>query len=161
MLEHRGFAVGQRERGEALAVTRLYFAYGRNMHLDIMAKRCPAAGFVGAAVLPDHRLLINVRGVSTVVPEAGSTVHGVLWRLTPVCEAALDEIEGVARGSYRRDTVRPVMNLVVMEAALIYIASSAEPSLPREGYLESLEEAARHHGFPEAYRLFLAGLRIP
>lgn len=140
-------------------MTTLYFAYGRNMHPEIMASRCPDAEFVGAAVLPDHRLLINGRGVSTVVPEAGSAVHGVLWRLTPACEAALDEIEGVARGSYRRDTVRPMMNFEVMEPALIYIAGNADPSLPREGYLESLEEAALHHGFPEAYRLFLAGLR--
>ena len=161
MLEYRGSALGQRERGEATVVTRLYFAYGRNMHPEIMPRRCPAAGFVGTAVLPDHRLLINARGVSTVVPETGSEVHGVLWRLTPVCEAALDEIEGVARGSYRRDVVRPVTNFEVMEQALIYIASNADPSLPREGYLEALEEAALHHGFPEAYRLFLAGLRIP
>ena len=137
----------------------LYFAYGRNMHPEIMGRRCPAAAFVEAATLPDHRLLINVRGVSTVVPEAGSAVHGVLWRLTPVCEAALDEIEGVARGSYRRDTVLPMMIFEVMEPALIYIASNADPGLPREGYLESLEEAALHHGFPEAYRLFLARLR--
>ncbi len=140
-------------------MSTLYFAYGRNMHPEIMARRCPAAGFVGAAELPDHRLLINIRGVSTVVPEAGTTVHGVLWRLTPACEETLDEIEGVARGSYRRDTVRPVMNFEAVEPALIYIATNAEPSLPREGYLESLEEAAGHHGFPQAYRLFLAGLR--
>ncbi|MEN3975544.1 gamma-glutamylcyclotransferase family protein [Emcibacter sp. SYSU 3D8] len=140
-------------------MTRLYFAYGRNMHPVIMAQRCPAAGFIGAASLPDYRLLINIRGVSTVVPEAGATVHGVLWRLTQACEAALDEIEGVARGSYRRATARPVADFEVLEPALIYIASNAEPSLPREGYLESLEEAALHHGFPEAYRLYLSGLR--
>jgi gamma-glutamylcyclotransferase (GGCT)/AIG2-like uncharacterized protein YtfP len=124
-----------------------------------MARRCPAAGFIGPALLPDHRLLINTRGVSTVVPEAGGAVHGVLWRLSPECEAALDEIEGVARGFYRRDEVCPVTRAGSMEPALIYIATSAEPSLPRDGYLESLEEAARHHGFPEDYRLFLAGLR--
>ena len=137
----------------------LYFAYGRNMHPEIMARRCPAAEFIGAALLPDHRLLINTRGVSTVVPEAGNAVHGVLWQLTPACEATLDEIEGVARGFYRRDEVRPVVGTEIMGSALIYIATSAEPSLPRDGYLESLEEAALHHGFPENYRLFLAGLR--
>ena len=137
----------------------IYFAYGRNMHPEIMARRYPAAEFIGAALLPDHRLLINTRGVSTVVPEAGNAVHGVLWRLSAECEAALDEIEGVARGFYRRDEVHPVMGTEIMGSALIYIATSAEPSLPRDGYLESLEEAALHHGFPENYRLFLAGLR--
>ena len=140
-------------------MTTLYFAYGRNMHPEIMATRCPAAAFVGAAVLRDHRLLINNRGVSTVVPEEGSEVHGVLWRLTPVCEATLDEIEGVARGSYRRGTARPTAGFDITETVLIYIASNSEPSPPRAGYLESLEEAAQHHGFPEPYRAYLSSLR--
>ncbi|MEN3952065.1 gamma-glutamylcyclotransferase family protein [Iodidimonas sp. SYSU 1G8] len=136
----------------------LYFAYGRNMHPAIMAQRCPAAGFVGPSALPGHRLLINTRGVSTIVPEAGQIVHGVLWRLTPACEAALDEIEGVARGVYHREMVRPSG---AAAAAMAYVASDIAPALPREGYLESLEEAAAHHGFPEPYRLYLAGLRRP
>ena len=138
--------------------TLLYFAYGRNMHPAIMARRCPAAGFVGPAVLPGYRLLINTRGVSTIVPETGQIVHGVLWRLTPVCEAALDEIEGVARGIYRREMVQPSGTA---ESAMAYVANDVAPALPREGYLESLEEAAAHHGFPEPYRLYLAGLRRP
>lgn len=128
------------------------------MHPAIMAQRCPAAGFVGPAELPGYRLLINTRGVSTIVPEAGQIVNGVLWRLTPVCEAALDEIEGVARGVYRREMVQPSGTA---EAAMAYVASDIAPALPREGYLESLEEAALHHGFPEPYRLYLAGLRRP
>jgi hypothetical protein len=137
----------------------LYFAYGRNMHPEIMARRCPAAGFIGPALLPEHRLLINTRGVSTVVPEAGSAVHGVLWRLSAECEAALDEIEGVARNIYRKELVRPLLDNALAEPAMVYIANDVEPAQPREGYLESLEAAALHHGFPEAYRLFLAGLR--
>lgn len=139
----------------------LYFAYGRNMHPAIMAQRCPAAGFVGAALLPDHRLLINTRGVSTVVPEAGNAVHGVLWRLTPACEATLDEIEGVARNIYRKEEVLPFLDAGAAGPAMIYVASDSTPAPPREGYLESLEEAALHHGFPEDYRSFLAGLRSP
>ncbi|MBI1179164.1 MAG: hypothetical protein GC201_01305 [Alphaproteobacteria bacterium] len=139
--------------------TRLYFAYGRNMHPAIMAERCPAAAFVGPAVLPGHRLLINRRGVSTVVPEPGSEVHGVLWRLTPACEATLDVIEGIGPGHYRKDTVSPVAEPDPGEDAMVYIATDAEPDLPKAGYLESLEEAAAHHGFPDAYRRHLAGLR--
>jgi gamma-glutamylcyclotransferase (GGCT)/AIG2-like uncharacterized protein YtfP len=140
-------------------VTRLYFAYGRNMHPAFMAARAPAAVLVGPALLPDHRLLINGRGVSTVLPEPGAAVHGVLWRLTPACEAALDVVEGVARGIYRKAEVEPLAAGAPAGAALIYVAADSSPSLPREGYLETLEEAAAHHGFPEPYRLFLTGLR--
>jgi gamma-glutamylcyclotransferase (GGCT)/AIG2-like uncharacterized protein YtfP len=142
-----------------MSETRLYFAYGRNMHPAIMAERCPGAEFVGPAVLPDYRLLINRRGVSTVVPDNGHEVHGVMWRLTDACEASLDVYEGIAADHYRKGEVRPVLAGVPSGPALVYLATDVEPDLPKEGYLEDLEDAAHHHEFPEAYRLFLSGLR--
>ncbi len=137
---------------------QLYFAYGRNMHLEIMAARCPDAAYAGLAVLDGHRLLINGRGVSTVIPDRGHQVHGVLWHLTQACEATLDIIEGVAKGHYVRDVAEPAA-ADGRASALIYLARDVNPGPPRDGYLESLEEAAEHHGFPALYRQHLAALR--
>jgi len=141
--------------------TLLYFAYGRNMHLEIMAERCPAAEFVSLATLDRHRILINGRGVSTVVPDAKHRVHGVLWHLTAACEATLDEIEGVARGHYVREIAHPVPAQGPARPAMIYLAANIEPGPPKAGYLEALEEAAAAHGFPDDYRLHLGKLRLP
>ena len=137
---------------------QLYFAYGRNMHLDIMADRCPDAAYAGLAVLDAHRILINGRGVSTVIPDASHRVHGVLWHLTHACEATLDIIEGVAKGHYVRDVAEP-LGTDGPASALIYLARDISPGPPRDGYLESLEEAASQHSFPGHYRRHLAGLR--
>lgn len=137
----------------------LYFAYGRNMHMAIMKERCPAADFGSLAILKDHRILINLRGVSSVEPMSGHEVHGVVWWLSGACEAALDVIEGVARGHYLKEDAHPHVESGRVGPALIYRASDSRPGPPRPGYLESLEEAALQHGFPDSYLAYLSGLR--
>ena len=71
---------------------RLYFAYGSNINLDQMAFRCPAAEVVSPVTLNGYRLLF--RGVATIAPDPVAQVKGLLWRLTPECERALDRYEG-------------------------------------------------------------------
>jgi hypothetical protein len=138
---------------------RLYFAYGRNMHVEIMAERCPAARMAGLATLPGYRLLINTRGVSTVVPDSGHTVYGVLWYLTDACEATLDVFEGIANGHYTKEEAQPLVAGDPVGTTLIYEATGTEVGPPKAGYLEALEEAAAHHDFPAAYRNHFSGLR--
>lgn len=68
---------------------RYYFAYGSNMNLGQMRFRCPDAEVVGNVRLEDYRLAFRGRapgnGVATVLPEKGSCVDGVLWRITEAC----------------------------------------------------------------------------
>lgn len=77
---------------------KLYFAYGSNINLEQMAQRCPDAQVVGPVTLENYELLFrgNLRGngVATIAPREGSTVHGLLWNITPKCERALDYYEG-------------------------------------------------------------------
>lgn len=138
---------------------RLYFGYGRNMHPKIMAERCPGAEPMGVAVLQRHRIMINGRGVSTVVPDGAHDVYGVLWELTVRCEETLDVIEGVANGHYLKDEAHPHTEDGQIGPALIYLAADMAIGPPRQGYLEALEEAAAYHGFPAAYLRHLARLR--
>ena len=76
----------------------LYFAYGSNMNLDQMEYRCPSAQVVGNVRLEDYRLTFCShnpdRGVATILPETGSHVDGVLWKITQDCEISLDHYEG-------------------------------------------------------------------
>lgn len=73
---------------------RYYFAYGSNMNLGQMRFRCPDAEVVGNVRLEDYRLAFRGRapgnGVATVLPEKGSCVDGVLWKITEACEKNLD-----------------------------------------------------------------------
>lgn len=131
----------------------LYFAYGSNLCVQQMARRCPDATDPRPATLADHDWLINERGVATVEPFHGAVVHGVLWRLSDHDLDVLDSAEGVPV-RYRRD------ELVVHTAegpgpAWVYIDPRVEPGPPRPGYLERIIDGARHHGLPQRWVDFL------
>lgn len=73
----------------------LYFAYGSNLQLKQMAKRCPDSQFQGRARLHNFRWQINDRGFANVVPDPDAFVEGLCYLLSPDDEARLDRSEGV------------------------------------------------------------------
>ncbi|MGZ4134376.1 MAG: gamma-glutamylcyclotransferase family protein [Tumebacillaceae bacterium] len=87
----------------------LYFAYASCMNQQSLAKSGVHATFLGTATLQDYRLAFSRYsrksrgGVADVVRETGSTVEGVLYRVTDF--RALDKREGAPR-TYRRRKVR-------------------------------------------------------
>ena len=128
----------------------LYFAYGSNMSRAPMRARCRSAREVGTATLAGHRLIITSDGYASVVPEPGGIVHGLLWRLTPRDIAALNAYESLDTGLYRVVTL-PVRSGARLIPALVYVARSRTPGLPRPGYLEAVVAAARELDFPGDY----------
>ena len=96
---------------------RYYFAYGSNMNLEQMKYRCPAAEVVENVRLENYRLAFRGRapgnGVATVLPEKGSYVEGVLWKITEACEKSLDFYEGFP-SFYGKESIRVTES--VMEA---------------------------------------------
>lgn len=71
----------------------LYWAYGSNLCIEQMKRRCPAAIKLEKLVVDDGELIF--RGVADVRVKKGSSVQGGLWRITKECEAELDFFEGV------------------------------------------------------------------
>jgi len=70
----------------------LYFAYGANMNIESMSRRCPGARPCGTWYLRDWRLRFYSH--ATIEPAPGHGVAGVLWQLTPECLDFLDCFEG-------------------------------------------------------------------
>ena len=130
-----------------------YFAYGSNLCVLQMARRCPGAVDPRPAKLANHDWLINERGVATVEPFDGSEVHGVVWRLTDHDLATLDSAEGVPV-RYRRDRLTVHTNDGPSEA-WVYIDHRVDPGPPRPGYLERIVDGAVHHGLPHRWIEFL------
>ncbi|OBK90926.1 poly-gamma-glutamate hydrolase family protein [Mycolicibacter sinensis] len=131
----------------------IYFAYGSNLCVQQMARRCPEASDPRPATLADHDWLINQRGVATVEPFPGSRVHGVLWRVSARDLAALDSAEGVPV-RYRRDRLT-VHTSDGPAPAWVYIDHRVQPGAPRDGYLERIIGAAVQHRLPPAWIEFL------
>ena len=130
-----------------------YFAYGSNLCVTQMARRCPDAANPRPARLSDHDWLINERGVATVEPFPATQVHGVVWDVSERDLANLDSAEGVPV-RYRRD------RLVVhtddgLSHAWVYIDHRVQPGAPRPGYLERVIDAAVHHRLPRGWIDFL------
>ena len=86
---------------------KLYVAYGSNMNIGQMAKRCPTAELVGSALLEGYKLVFRGEkdnAHATVEPCDGGVVPIVVWEITPADEKALDRYEGFPV-YYRKETV--------------------------------------------------------
>lgn len=135
----------------------LYFAYGSNLDAAAMAVRCPNSRMLGPARLNRHRVLINLDGYATITRDARAAVLGLVYDLSLSDMPALDRYEGVARGLYTKIS-QPVVMAGGAKRALVYVGRSAEPGVPKPGYLEAVIAAARAAGLPEAYVAGLAAL---
>ncbi|ESU14627.1 hypothetical protein FGSG_08686 [Fusarium graminearum PH-1] len=82
--------------------TKYYFAYGSNLHLQQMKKRCPGSKFIGSAKLVDYRWQINERGYANVTEAQGHWVEGLVYEINSRDEARLDVNEGVSKDAYRK-----------------------------------------------------------
>lgn len=79
-----------------------YLAYGSNLNLEQMAKRCPTAKPVGIGLLEDYRLIF--RYYLTIENQKGGFVPFVLWEIDEESERMLDYYEGFPR-FYRKEYV--------------------------------------------------------
>ena len=98
--------------------TKLYFAYGSNLNLTQMAKRCPNAKQLGSAYIPNWRLVF--RGVADIEPSrnADDLLPVGVWQITDECENSLDIYEGFPH-LYRKITVNGMMTYVMNQKDLL------------------------------------------
>jgi hypothetical protein len=127
----------------------LYFAYGSNMDVEAMARRCPRAKPLGLARLARHRLAIMREGWLTAARDLKSDVHGVLWDVAFADMRALDQYEGLAGGLYAK-AVQPVIGERGAKQALIYFGANAGPGVAAADYIAGVLAAARHWRQPAA-----------
>ena len=134
---------------------KLYFAYGPNINFDQMVLQCPAAQPVGAAVLRDYELLFRSctgeNGLAAIAPHKGGKVHGLLWKITPECEHALDIDETHSRLCEKREvTVQSrdgrELTAIAYETTNLWLV----PAVPRIGYYNCILEGYRQNNLPTA-----------
>lgn len=145
----------------------LYFAYGSNLCVKQMAKRCPDAIPLGASVLHNHRLHFpriaddwQDAGVASISPHEGSLVEGALYRITSRCLLALDAYESVDDKHYYQTFVELHDGDGRAVQALTYFAHEEEggPFHPSPQYVEVMLRGAAAHGLSDAWREWLRSL---
>ena len=132
-----------------MADGKLYFAYGSNINLEQMERRCPDACIVGPVALENYELLFRRGGFATITPCEGGKVHGLLWSLTPECERSLDMYEGYPRFYDKRTvTVRDGLGRELSVMAYIMDERFREPMLPSAAYYNGILEGYKRNGLP-------------
>ena len=136
--------------------TKLYVAYGSNLHIGQMAHRCPTAKVVGASSLKGRLLFRGGHGgaVATVEPQVGGSVPVLVWEITAADEAALDHYEGFPY-FYRKEKVKIELN-GKLRTAMVYIMNTEgrggeyRPlNQPGAGYYTTILEGYKAAGFDE------------
>ena len=122
---------------------QLMFSYGMNTNLAQMARRCPQATSLGAAVLPGFRF--EFKHFATVVPDVTQDSHGVVWEISDDCEAALDVLEGFP--VYYNKQLVTVLIDGVPHTAMTYLMYPDEPlGLPSNSYYNLVADGYEDHG---------------
>jgi gamma-glutamylcyclotransferase (GGCT)/AIG2-like uncharacterized protein YtfP len=122
---------------------RLYLAYGSNLNLEQMARRCPTAEVVGATVMRNWRLLFW--GVATIERCQGDKVPVLVWNIKPADEYALDRYEGWPH-LYRKESVRVTVNGKQVRA-MVYVMNRGHLTPPNRMYYNTILEGYKSAGF--------------
>ncbi|HHV45271.1 MAG TPA: gamma-glutamylcyclotransferase [Firmicutes bacterium] len=131
---------------------RIYLAYGSNLNLGQMERRCPAATVLGPAELKDYRLTFrgsDGQAVATIEEEKGKSVPVLLWHITPEDEEALDVYEGYPR-KYIKKMLRVFFQGEWVEAMAYVMNDGWSLGMPGEGYLHTIREGYEAFGFDQS-----------
>jgi len=125
----------------------VYLAYGSNLNILQMSRRCPDAKILGASVLADWRLTFcggRGRAVATIVPQKGCFVPVGLWSITAADEQALDVYEGFPH-LYRKEDLRLMCDGKPV-TAMVYIMNHNTVNLPSHAYFTTILKGYQDFG---------------
>lgn len=114
----------------------IYIAYGSNMNMEQMSRRCPNAKPIGKTVLKNYKLVF--KGVADIEKSESEEVPVVVWEITKECEKALDIYEGYPR-LYRKEHVEIEINGKT-ELAMVYVMNYAKGAKPSEYYYNVIKQ---------------------
>lgn len=121
-----------------------YIAYGSNLNLPQMERRCQTATVAGKSEIKGYELLF--RGVATVEPKEGGSVPVLLWNIEPRDEAALDRYEGWPH-LYRKEMMEVELE-GEMVSAMVYVMNNGRYlGMPSQYYYDVIKEGYITAGF--------------
>ena len=139
-----------------------YLAYGSNLHVAQMQRRCPGAVAVGTVWLDGWRLAFRgskTGAYLTIIPDKDGRVPVAVWRINAEHERALDRYEGYP-AFYGKKTVRLQMELLHPTPraarrtvnAMVYIMDArCLPGNPSRSYVQTCAVGYRCFNLPTEY----------
>ena len=138
-----------------------YFAYGSNLDLSQMKRRCPSSKLISKGSLSGYRLTFNKfssgwgGGVADVIQDQGSKVWGLIFELSDTDLERLDRYEGYHKdwtNLYERwKAVIDTPNGQICDVWVYTVVEKQKFVKPTPEYLQIIKDAAVKWNFPKAY----------
>ena len=138
---------------------RYYIAYGSNLNIEQMRRRCPQARIIGTAEIKDYELLFKgslTGSYLTIEKSMGSRVPVAVWETTEADEAALDRYEGFPTFYYKAEMELDIKGIrtgrIRHRNCYVYIMHEERKiGVPSYYYVDTCLEGYRAFGFDESY----------
>ncbi|WP_346671101.1 gamma-glutamylcyclotransferase family protein [Faecalicoccus acidiformans] len=125
----------------------IYAAYGSNLDLKAMAKRCPDAKRLSKGILKDYKLVFGAKGFLDVVPSQGDRVQVGVYSVSMTNLAALDEYEEYPELYDRIPLMIHTEDLGDVEALVYVMQPYTEQKYPSETYWKTIKRGFEDYGF--------------
>jgi len=122
----------------------LYWAYGSNLCVRHMKRRCPRAVKLRPLVVKQAALVF--RGVADVTLRDGSQVQGGLWRISGECERLLDQYEGVKSNLYIKRYLPVTQDGKKQDCLFYQMATHRGIMPPSEAYIDTIAQGYKDFG---------------
>ena len=139
-----------------------YFAYGSNLDLPQMKRRCPSSKLISKGSLSGYRLTFNRfssgwgGGVADVIQEQDSEVWGLVFEISDSDLERLDRYEGCYKEQtslYERwKAVIDIPNGQVCDVWVYTVVEKQKFVPPTSEYLQIIKDAAVKWNFPKSYQ---------
>jgi len=121
----------------------LYFAYGSNLNMIQMKRRCPDSHPVAKVKLMDYKLVFN--RVADIVEVDGEVVYGAVYEVSPRDVKKLDIYEGYPR-LYTKIFVRVKDDNGKVYEAFVYVMVNKGRGESSKAYLNTIVEGYEDWG---------------
>lgn len=120
---------------------KLYIAYGSNLNMEQMKRRCPTAKLVGTGTLENCALdfrCMSSQAFATIHPQNGAYVPVAFWEIDQAAEGALDIYEGYPRFYYKQTLPLSQADGREREAMVYVMNDEAIPGTPSRHYVQTI-----------------------
>ena len=130
----------------------MYFAYGSNLSISQMDKRCPDNIALDIGRLNGYRWIISNRGYANVIESEHDYVLGRIYKINNTDEASLDKDEGVKllNSGYDRTTLPIIVDGVSCDC-LVYVDPIKQEGPPKDEYVNRINLGLADSEFPTEY----------